>query len=253
MDREDRKKPLIMIVNDDGVDAPGFIAAVRAMRVLGDVLPVAPAGQQTAMGRAYPRYPNLGVIETYQLDLGDETVQAYAVHSSPAHAVCYGVMELAPRRPDLVVSGINHGANLGMSVTCSGTIGACLEAMSEGLPALALSLETGADEIMVNSADNDFQYAEQILCEGMPRDCEILSINIPNCAVEPEDYRFTCLDRLNYYEMQTPPPRDFSKPYTIEFKIDVQGREMKEDGDIACVVRDRLTSVTPLGWDLTKR
>lgn len=253
-------KPLIMVVNDDGIEAPGFAAAVRAARGFGEVLAVAPAGQQTAMGRAYPRYPDLGIIEKKTLDLGDEVVPAYAVHSSPAHAVCYGVMELAPRKPDLVVSGINHGANLGVAVTCSGTIGACLEAMSEGIPALALSLETGSDQIMVNSEDNDFQYAEaagvywigKILNDGMPRECEILNVNVPGCCVAPEEYRLTRLDRQNYYYMKQPAPRDFSKSFTIDFEIRIDRDTLFEDGDIRCVCVDRLTSATPLGWDMTK-
>lgn len=258
---KDSRTPLILVVNDDGIEAPGFAAAVRAVRRFGEVLAVAPAGQQTAMGRSYPRYADLGVIEQCRLPLGDETIDAYAIHSSPAHAVCYGAMEIASRKPDLVVSGINHGANLGMSITCSGTVGACMEAMSEGIPALALSLVTASDAIMVASGEHDFQYAEaagaywteKILREGMPRDCEILNINIPDAPVGPEEYRYTCLDRQNYYVMQTPPERDFSRPFTIDFKIRVDEEALLPDGDIACVVRDRMTSVTPLGWDMTKR
>ncbi len=254
-------KPLILVVNDDGIEAPGFAAAVRAARGFGEVLAVAPAGQQTAMGRAYPRYPDLGIIEETTMDFGDEIIKAYAVHSSPAHAVCYGVMELAPRRPDLVVSGINHGANLGMSITCSGTIGACLEAMSEGIPAVALSLETGSAQIMTATRDVCFKDAEQagaywigrVLREGMPRECEILNINIPGCPVAPEAYRITCLDRQNYYVMKQPSPRDRTKPYTIDFEIEIDKETLFEDGDIRCVCIDRLTSITPLSWDMTKR
>jgi 5'-nucleotidase len=260
LNREDIKKPLILITNDDGIEAPGFVAAVRAARGFGDILVAAPAGQQTAMGRSYPRYPDLGVVETRQLDLGDETVTAYAVHSSPAHAVCYGVMELAPRKPDLVVSGINHGANLGMSITCSGTIGACLEAMSEGIPSVALSLETGSAKILEATNDVDFSCAEaagaywieKVLREGMPRDCEILNINVPGCRVTPEAYRLTRLDRQNYYQMKQPAARDFAKPFTIDFRIGIDRETLFEDGDIRCVCVDRLTSVTPLGWDMTK-
>lgn len=250
-----------MVVNDDGIDAPGYAAAVRAAMTCGDVLAVAPYGQQTAMGRAYPRYPDLGIIEEVPLDTGGETIQAYAVHSSPAHAVCYGAMEIAPRKPDLVISGINHGANLGMSLTCSGTLGACFEAMSEGIPSLALSLETAPDDIMELSDEIDFSWAEQIgaywtdkiLREGMPRGCEILSVNIPSCPVQPEDYRYTCLDSQNYYVMKTPPARDWKKPFTIDFEIAFERDKLREDGDIACVCVERKTSVTPIGWDLTKR
>ena len=256
-----RNRPLILIVNDDGIDADGLKAAIRAAQPYGDLLIAAPAKQQTAMGRAYPRYDDLGVIEPTMLSLGNQKIQAYAVHSSPAHAVCYGAMELADRKPDLLVSGINHGANVGMTVTCSGTIGACLEAVSEGIPAIALSLETDSDVIMNARTESDFRYAEKagakwiehILHHGMPDDCSILNVNVPNCPVDPDDYRITCLDRQNYYQMVSPPSRDWSQRYTMDFQIEVDVDTLTEGSDIEAMVVKRKISVTPLTWDLTLR
>jgi 5'-nucleotidase len=125
----------------------------------------------------------------------------------------------------------------------------------------AESLETVADDIMELSDGIDFSWAEQIgafwiekvLREGMPRGSEILNVNIPNCPVRPEEYRYTSLDRQNYYIMKKPPARDRSKAFTIDFEIGFDRAMLKEDGDIACVCVERKTSVTPLGWDLTKR
>ncbi|MBQ3321274.1 MAG: 5'/3'-nucleotidase SurE [Firmicutes bacterium] len=256
-----RNRPLILVVNDDGIEADGLKAAIRAAQPYGDLLIAAPAKQQTAMGRAYPRYDDLGVIEPTMLNLGNQKIQAYAVHSSPAHAVCYGAMELADRKPDLLVSGINHGANVGMTVTCSGTIGACLEAVSEGIPAIALSLETDSDVIMNARTESDFRYAEKagakwiehILNHGMPDDCSILNVNVPNCPVEPDEYRITCLDRQNYYQMVSPPSRDWSQRYTMDFQIEVDVDTLTEGSDIEAMVVKRKISVTPLTWDLTLR
>ena len=254
-------RPLILVVNDDGIEAPGFAAAVRAARRFGEVLAVAPARQQTAMGRGYPRYPDLGVIEERNLFIGNDVIRAYAVHSSPAHAAAYGAMEIADRKPDLLVSGINHGANLGVSITGSGTLGACFEAVSEGIPSVALSMETGADSIMTASGQLDFQYAEEagafwigkVLAEGMPGDCEILNVNVPDCPVKPEQYRMTVLDRQNYYELRVPGARNWAEPFTMDFEIRYDEDRLYEEGDIRAVCLDRMISVTPLGWDLTKR
>lgn len=120
-------KPLILVTNDDGVGSPGLAAAVRGARNVGDVLIAAPHEQHTAMGRAYPHRDDLGVIDRVRIDLGGETVEAFAVHGSPGYAAAYGIAEIAPkikgRRPDITVSGINAGANCGTSITSSGTIG----------------------------------------------------------------------------------------------------------------------------------
>ena len=255
------QKPLILVVNDDGLESAGFKAAVRAAGKCGEVLAIAPARQQTAMGRAYPRYPDLGIIEERKLDLGDCVINAYAVHSSPAHAVCYGALEIARRKPDLVVSGINHGANLGTSVTGSGTVGACLEAACEGMPSIALSLETGADWIMEADREPEMRYAEaagyfwinRTLEQGMPEGCDILNVNVPAGPVDPEEYRITFLEKQSYYVLRKPPDRDRSKPYTIEFEIEIDTDTLSPGSDIHTVCVEHVISVTPLTWDITAR
>lgn len=260
---EGESRPLILVVNDDGIQSPGIAAAARAAGRFGQVLITAPVTQQTSMGRAYPRYPDLGIIEELPFVLGDETIMAYGVHSSPAHATAYGILEIADRTPDLVVSGINLGANLGRSITCSGTLGACFEAASHGIPCLAMSLETPAELIMrkdLGEDDLDFQAAEEvtafwiahILAQGIPRKGEILNVNVPYGAIAPEEYRLTCLDNQNYYELRRPPQRDWSRPYTMDFEIRFSEEGLAQNGDIRTLCMDRIISATPLGWDLTK-
>ena len=162
-----------------------------------------------------------------------------------------------------MVSGINLGANLARSITCSGTLGACFEAASEGVPSLAISLETPAEAIMKNdfSGDNtEFSSArrvtafwiEKILRQGMPRGAEILNVNVPYRRIGPEEFRMTCLDSQNYYILKKPPERDWSRPYIMDFEIRFEEAELIPEGDIRAVCVDRVTSVTPLGWDLTK-
>lgn len=131
-------KPLILITNDDGVYSPGLIAA-EAVQYLGDLLIVAPRFQQTSMGRSFPKSDDVGVIEKMRVMVNGAEIDAYGVHGSPAHAVSHGILELAYKKPDLCISGINYGENLGLSLTCSGTIGAALEADSYEIPSIAVS------------------------------------------------------------------------------------------------------------------
>ena len=130
-----KNRPLILVTNDDGIHSPGLYAAAQAAAKIGDVLIAAPHTQQTGMGRSFPRCPDDGIIEEIDVqermreefwyeEMYDGEIRAYAVHGSPARAVAHGVLELADRKPDLCVSGINYGENLGTCLTCSGTMGA---------------------------------------------------------------------------------------------------------------------------------
>ena len=97
---------LILVTNDDGIHSRGLAAAARAAMRVGDVVIAAPNEQQTAMGRAYSRREDLGIIDVVELNIGlEEPVQAYAVHGSPGYAAAYGIAEIAVkvkgRRPDL--------------------------------------------------------------------------------------------------------------------------------------------------------
>ena len=134
-------KPLILLTNDDGIASPGLLAAAEAVCDLGELLIVAPATQQTGMGRATPPILN-GALTLGTLRVRCEDVTVYALTGSPAQTVVISVLGIAPRRPALVVSGINYGENLGSDVTGSGTVGAALQAAELGIPGLAVSLET---------------------------------------------------------------------------------------------------------------
>lgn len=253
-------RPLIMITNDDGIHSEGLLAAVRAAVPVGDVLVAAPAKQQTAMGRGYPRTPDLGIIE--EVDFGMEGVKAYAVHGSPGYCSAFGLLEIADRKPDILVSGINFGCNLGMSLTCSGTLGAAFEAYSQGVPVLAVSLETSAEDIMVTESEQvGFQCASEItglwirkmlgLTDGDSTH-RFLNINIPAGEIEADKYRYTFLENQNYYVLRKPAKRDWSKPFTMEFRIEVDEQELHPGSDIQTVCQDRITSVTPISMDMTR-
>ena len=259
-------KPLILVTNDDGIDSPGLAAAVRGARNVGDVLIAAPHEQHTAMGRAYPHRDDLGVIDRVKIDIDGEMVEAFAVHGSPGYAAAYGIAEIAPkikgRRPDITVSGINSGANCGTSITSSGTIGAALESVDMGVPALAMSQEIlNYDDRWPEFEGLDYTNAEKateywvryILEKGIPKGADILNVNVPEAPVEPEDYEFTFLELHPYYKAQPVPERDWSKPYRIRFDSEFGDKDATEGSDIHTLQFLRKISVTPLSVDMTKR
>ena len=247
--------PLILVTNDDGVGSPGLWAAVQGALLLGDVIVAAPHTQQTGMGRAFPRTPDLGIIEKMDCQVQDVRVPTYGVHGSPAYAAAYGILELAPRRPDLCISGINYGENVGMTLTCSGTLGAAFEASSHGIPALAVSVQ--ADLAVQRS--NEFQeldweiprevvaqWARFMLSGQRDRRIDWLNVNIPSGVRDSSQYRITTQSRLNYFEFCKPPKRDQGRPYPLQTKHWVDEEALEKESDIHAVYRERLISITPL-------
>lgn len=200
------ERPLILVTNDDGIDSAGLWAAVAAVLPLGEVLVVAPDRQWSGGGRSMPRDVT-GRLQPACREVDDQLVSAYGVDASPALAVDHGVVELASRRPALVVSGINFGANLGIEVTISGTVGAALEASAFGIPAMAVSLEMDAAHHLTGDAGADYaackacirHFAAHLLTRRLPSDVDILNVNIPAAATVETPWRLTRLSRRRYF------------------------------------------------------
>lgn len=163
----------IMVTNDDGIHAPGILALSAALRELGDVTVVAPDRERSAAGHSLTLHSPLRVFELRE--------GFYAVDGTPTDCVNMGIHSLLPFRPDLVVSGINHGPNLGDDITYSGTVAAAMEANLMGIPAMAVSLATFDYKGHFSAAaDVAVRVARLILANGLPADT-FLNINIPNC------------------------------------------------------------------------
>lgn len=252
------ERPLILITNDDGIESKGLWAAVEAVLPLGQVLVVAPDRQWSGGGRSMP--PGVtGRIQLATREVNGERVTAYAVDASPALAVVHGVVELAPRPPALVVSGINSGANLGIEVTISGTVGAALEASAFGIPSLAVSLEmdsayhftyeNGADYSAAMSFTQ--QFARQWLTRVFPDDVDVLSVNVPSDATLHTSWRLTRLSHHRYF-ISLPPDRANGQGRP-GYKLIEDIRQTEPDSDIRALKVDRIVSVTPLSLDLTSR
>ena len=154
----DSAKKQILLTNDDGIESPGVWAAAEALSALGFVTVAAPRQQFSGAGRSHPIHSD-GVITPRQLQIGRQIWTAYAVGGSPAQSVVYAVLDLLPQRPDLIVSGINYGENLGHCISSSGTVGAALEGAAFGIPSMAVSLQITDGGYLSYSSDVKFASA----------------------------------------------------------------------------------------------
>ena len=253
-------KPLILITNDDGILSPGLIAAAEAVEAFGDFLIVAPRTQQTAMSRAYPRGEDVGLIEEFELTVKGKKVAGYGITGSPAQVVSHAVLELAPRKPALCLSGINYGENIGRTLVASGTIGAAFEADAYGIPAIAVSQEvnldlyhaTTYDTVNWDAAIHFAKYvAEKTLREGIPPNVSVINLNIPSGATTKTQIRQTVQSHQNYFVFKIPEKRDFSKAFKLKLEVLVDRETLEPASDIQAVIYDKVVSITYLTWDIT--
>ena len=170
------QKPLILVVNDDGISAPGIRKLTRIMNDFGEVVVVAPEGPQSGMGHA------ITINATLRCDkvtIDDGTQTEYSVSGTPVDCVKLAVNQILDRKPNLCVSGINHGSNSSINVIYSGTMSAAVEGALEGIPSIGFSL-------LDFSHDADFSEGEQyirkitksVLEHGLPEGV-CLNVNIP--------------------------------------------------------------------------
>ena len=178
-------RPLIMITNDDSVEAPGIHHLVECVREFGDVYVVAPAhphsGQSSALTVGAP-------LRIRELPSKEEGVRYFTVNGTPVDRVKLGLHAIVPRKPDVLFSGINHGSNSGTAITYSGTMGAVLEGCMEGITSVGFSL-------LHHSMKADFslstKYVKEIAAKVLERKLPhwvCLNVNIP-AKVEPEGVR----------------------------------------------------------------
>lgn len=172
-------KPLILVTNDDGITAPGIRALIAVMSEIGDVVVVAPDKPQSAMGHAITINNTLYVHKT---STAGAAVTEYHCSGTPVDCVKLGVNEILAIKPDLCVSGVNHGSNSSINVIYSGTMSAAVEAGIEGIPAIGFSL-------LDYDWNADFEPAKhyakkialEVLANGLPKGV-VLNVNIPKLA-----------------------------------------------------------------------
>lgn len=175
------KKPLILVTNDDGVFAPGIRALIEVAKKIGEVYVVAPDSPQSGMGHAITVNDTL-YCDT--IDLSDPSVKIYSSSGTPVDCVKLAMSKILDRKPDLCISGINHGSNSSINVIYSGTMSAAVEAGTLGIPAIGFSL---LDFSLEANFEPSKKFVEQIcrqaLKNGMPKNT-VLNVNIPNLPEE---------------------------------------------------------------------
>jgi 5'-nucleotidase len=237
-----RKSVKILITNDDGIHAPGINCLAEALAEIGEVAVVAPDRERSASSHAL----------TLHHPLRAELIAPgrYAVDGTPTDCVNLGIHSLIDFHPDLVVSGINRGANLGDDVTYSGTVAAALEATLMGIPAFAISLaslEYAAE--YGGAARFAARLALQIKQHGLPLDT-YLNVNVPAVAAELlKPPLFTTQGKRRYdgkiVDSVDPRGRSYYWIGTADFDFhDIDG------SDVAALLRGHI-SVTPLHLDMT--
>lgn len=254
------QRPLVLFTNDDGIQSPGLWAAVEALEDCADVLVVAPREQQSGMGRSLP-VTSEGRIYEQSRRVNGKTITVYAVDGTPAQAVQHGVLELAPRLPALVVSGINYGENAGNGATISGTVGAALEGASLGIPALAMSLQTPKD-LHLTYADVDFSTAAHFtrlfgtwLLENrrLPDDVDALKVDVPAGARPDTPWRVTRLSRRRVYWPTRPERIALSDIGKLGYEYMADPSRAEPNSDVYAVLHEGVVAVTPLSLDITSR
>ena len=251
--------PLILITNDDGITSPGLQAAVEAALPLGEILVVAPNRQWSGAGRSMPWTE--GRITPFPMMVDGQPVTAYQVDASPALVVLYTVLEMAPRTPSLLISGINFGENMGSDVTISGTVGAALQAAVSGVPALASSLQTPKETHVAMSSDIDFAaaihftrlFARRMLELELPHDVDMLKLDVPDIATPETTWRLTRASRHSYFVTLPPERVDPAQPLTLDYATIADPNATEPDSDIYALAVDRVVSVAPISIDLTSR
>ena len=237
---------LILVTNDDGIDAPGIRALAHAVRGHGEVVVAAPDGNRSASGHAITLTQRISVASR-QVEPG---IQGFAVGGTPVDAVKLALEQLLPGPPDLVLSGVNHGSNLGRDVFYSGTVSAAMEAAFMGTPAVAVSLAERGGTHMAEAAAFVawwLEHAYRPLPPGV-----FYNVNLPPLgAGAPPALCITRLGERHYLnEFQRQPSSAGRDWYTMAGMAD----ETQEapDTDVVAVAAG-FVSVTPLSIDLTAK
>jgi 5'-nucleotidase len=252
----------ILLTNDDGIRSPGLWAAAAALSQLGYVTVVAPREQSSGAGRSLPTSAD-GRITRQKLEINGQEWEVYAVGGSPAIAVDFGVLEIMPHKPDLIVAGINYGENPGTDITISGTVGAAMEGASFGVPAMAVSLQlvNVSTEFIHYSRKFDFNPAAHfttlfgglLLTGRFPPAVDLIKVDVPQEATLQTPWHLTRLAHDRYFTPIIQREGGWEQPSVIGADIHVTPERYPPGTDVHTLIIDRQVSVTPLTLDMTAR
>jgi len=241
------KRPLILVTNDDGINAPGIRTLVSVIKDIGDVIVVAPDSPQSGMGHAITINSTL---HSSRITPKNSEIIEYSCSGTPADCVKLAINELMPRKPDLCVSGINHGSNSSINVIYSGTMSAAIEAGIEGVPAIGFSLlDYSWNADFSQSKDFIRKITLNALNNGIPKGV-VLNVNIP--AVKKSDIKGVkiCRQAMAYWveefdKRKNPLGQEY---YWLTGKF--VNKDQGEDTD-EWALNNNYISIVPVEFDLT--
>ncbi len=241
------KRPLILVTNDDGINAPGIRTLISVIKDIGDVIVVAPDSPQSGMGHAITINSTL---HSSRITPKNSEIIEYSCSGTPADCVKLAINELMPRKPDLCVSGINHGSNSSINVIYSGTMSAAIEAGIEGVPAVGFSLlDYSWNADFSQSKDLIRKITLNALNNGIPKGV-VLNVNIP--AVKRSDIKGVkiCRQAKAYWveefdKRKNPLGQEY---YWLTGKF--VNKDQGEDTD-EWALKNNYISIVPVEFDLT--
>lgn len=237
------KRPLILISNDDGVYSEGLRVLARRLKQIGRIVIVAPDQERSAASHALTLHRPLRVKKISQ--------DVYAVDGTPTDCINLGINEILKQKPDIIISGINHGANLGDDVHYSGTVSAALEGGIMGVPSIAISVVARERFRFETAAEFAVKIVKKILKDGLPHGI-ILNVNVPNIPTTSiKGYEITSQGKRNYGNIivEKFDPRG-RKYYWIGG--DETGFEDIPNTDCNAVMENKI-SITPLRVNMTDK
>ncbi|MAV96617.1 MAG: 5'/3'-nucleotidase SurE [Candidatus Marinimicrobia bacterium] len=238
-------KPKILITNDDGILSQGIYALWEAMNDIGETFIAAPSSEQSASSHSLTLSSPLRV-EILERKNG---FKGWSINGTPVDCVKIAIRSLMKKSPDILVSGVNHGANLGNNIIYSGTVSAATEGMIMGVPSIAISLasyETDNYDVVKKYAKN---IVTNVLDHGLPQDT-LLNVNVPYCKLkEIRGLKITSQGNqyfIDEYEKRIDPRN--SEYYWIKGQMIDEDQSIDYDGK---AIQENYVSVTPIHFKLT--
>jgi 5'-nucleotidase len=237
----------ILVCNDDGINADGIYALATELKTIGDVTVIAPATQQSAVGHAITvNYP-LRALPFHK----NSDFFGYAVEGTPADCIKLGVRFLMKEKPDMVISGINHGSNTAINIIYSGTVSAATEGTILGIPSIAVSLTSYQSTDFSYAAKFTARLALMVAERGLPPKT-LLNVNVP--AVPEQDIKGVMVTRqgISIWEDRFDVRRDPANREYFWLTGSMNVMDTEDDTD-QIAIKNNYVSVTPVKYDLTNR
>lgn len=238
----------ILVCNDDGISSEGLYELAKSVNELGDVYVVAPEREQSATGHAITLHHPLRCMK---IDFFDTQIPSWWVSGTPSDCIKLGIEAIIKEKPDLVVSGINKGENLGTDVLYSGTVSAAIEGAIFGIPSIAFSYASHTKYDFGVGAKIAKAICKKVIEEGLPENT-VLNVNIPCCSIDKiQGYRFCELGVRKYTNNfeERKDPRGKTYYWLAGELINDDG---EENTDIHAI-KNNYVSITPIHIDLTNR